>query len=436
MNQKNIEEIENGILNMYMSLEKRLNIQEEQLEKIKRNEIKITSNKKFDINKLKINTFSFTINNIDDSKIIRKENILKENNNNIIFSGEPIYGKNKIIINKEREKCDLFTAFNLGNNHAIIAWTIKQKPNIINIQWNNEDKNEIKAHYNEINSLQYFHNENIQENNDYIISLSKNDEDTFKIWNIVNENKLEIFKILNLNDFGKMIDCFCIFNNKNYSEYNSFIFVYYENFIKNKNNNEIICIKLDNKLDLINFEDKNSKKVINNPDKIHYLDTFYYSNNKKLYLINSNERNVKIFENPLDNDYKGIYFSNKGQLHLSAFIVERNNNIELFESNVQGIYIWDINNNIEPKIKILLHNNLTYDICLWNNEYLVASTTSGFQFIKIEERQSKISIDNCNNKGSSKIRKIFSHKGSYSIIGIDHEQNLCLWAIQIMKKNS
>ena len=422
--QKNIEEIENEILNMYLSFKNSLNKQEEEK----------TSSKNFDVNKFKINTFSLMINNINP-KIIKKENILKENNNNIMFSAEPINNKKKIIINKEREKCELFTAFNLSNNHLIIAWTINQKPNIINIQWNNEDKNEIKAHNNEINSLQYFHNENILENNDYILSLSKNDEDTIKIWNILNENKLEIFKILKLNTYGKMIDCFCIFNSKDYSEDNSYIFTYYEDFINNKKNNEIICYKLDNQLNLINWEDNISKKVINNIEKIHYLDTFYYKYEQKLYLINSNERNVKIFENPLENDYRGIYFNNNNEkLHLSAFIVERNNNIELFESNVQGINIWDINNNMEPKIKILLHNNFTYDICLWNNDYLLASTTSGFQFIKIEERQSKITIDNCQNKGSSKVRKIFSPKESYSIIGIDHEKNLCLWPIQIKKR--
>ena len=190
MNQKIIEEIENEILNMYKSFEKKLKQQEEQFEKIsnfyeeKIENLDIQINQNYSIiknNMDKSRNSEFIFNNINfkESEIITKENILKDNNNNIMFSVEPIKAKNKIIISKEREKCELFTAFNLGNNHPIIIWTIKQKPNIINIQWNNDENNEIKAHNNEINDLQYFHNENIEENNDYIISLSKKDEDTF-----------------------------------------------------------------------------------------------------------------------------------------------------------------------------------------------------------------------------------------------------------------
>ena len=65
--------------------------------------------------------------------------------------------------------------------------------------------------------------------------------------------------------------------------------------MKSKNNNEIICYKLDNMLNKIKWEDNKYTKVINSLEKIHYLDTFYYKNKNKLYLINSNERNVEIF---------------------------------------------------------------------------------------------------------------------------------------------
>ena len=64
--QKNIEEIENEILNMYLSFKNSLNKQEEEK----------TSSKNFDVNKFKINTFSLMINNINP-KTIKKENILK-----------------------------------------------------------------------------------------------------------------------------------------------------------------------------------------------------------------------------------------------------------------------------------------------------------------------------------------------------------------------
>ena len=65
----------------------------------------------------------------------------------------------------------------------------------------------------------------------------------------------------------------------------------------------------------------------------------------------------------------------------------------------------------------------------------MASITSGFQFINIEERECKVIIDKYLDKGTSKVRKIYSSKESYSIIGLDHEHYLCLWPIQIKKKN-
>ena len=119
---------------------------------------------------------------------------------------------------------------------------------------------------------------------------------------------------------------------------------------------------------------------------------------------------------------------------LGAFIVERNNNIELFEINKKGIYIWDINNIFQPKSKIVFKDCSLYDICLWNDELFWASTDSGFQLINIDNKKIIRAIDNCENKTFSKVRKINSLSEGYSIIGTDFQKNLCLYSMEVKER--
>ena len=366
-------------------------------------------------------------NSINNSKHMKKENIFKENNNTIKF-GEPKEYQDKFIISNE--KCEIFTAFNLPNGHPIIAWTNKNKFNIINIQFNDSNTKQKEAHKSKINCLQYFHNEYSSKN--YIISLAENDEENIIIWEITIENDLK--KINTINLLNKKINVFCMFNNKNYpEESNSYIFLFGENKDPNMNNKDIICIKLNINLEIIKWDENNDNKILTNNDRINYLDTFYYEKLKVLYLINCNERNVNIYENPLG-DYKNICYikNNDEKFNLSAFIVDRNNKIQLFNSNQTGINIWDVNNT-NQETKIIIQNSLIYDICLWNDDYLCASTNNGFHIINIKENKTIKIFDNY-SKSFSKIRKINSNVKGHSIIGIDSNNTLCSWPI-ITKNN-
>ena len=463
MNQKNIEEIEEEILKMYKDLEKLNEINSINISKDNPNmgdktleiisnicSLNSTKDDFSDSNIYKklyiINEISFKI--INNSKCIinkintnsKKDIIFKDNNNTIFFYNEPIYLNKKTIISDKKEKCELFNAFNIENGYTIIIWTVNNKPNIINYKWDNKKHQEIKAHNNKIDDLKYFHKETILRNNDYIISLSQNDEEAIKIWNIINENTLQYVHSLRFNTFGKLIDFFCLFNNINYSKENSYIFLYYESFIdfENKFNmqkeKEIICYKLDNHLQIVNWNKNHNNKIITCFDMINSIDTFYYRKEGKLYLINCNESNIKVFEDPLNDNCNGIYFNNYEEPPLSAFIVERNNNIELFEMSKKGIYIWDINNIFQPKSKIILKDFSFYDICLWNDELLWASTDSGFQLININNKNIIRAIDNCESKTFSKVRKINTLSEGYSIIGIDFQKNLCLYSMEVKQK--
>ena len=365
-----------------------------------------------------------------------KDNIFKENNNSIAFEVEPKQFKEKIIFDT-KNKCEIFTAFILPNNHPIIAWTTTDNKQVIKTQnINNKDDCLVKvkkAHTHYIDNLKYFYDENIKEN--YIISLSTNDEESLKFWKLKDECDLEIKSIIKF-DFVKInIEHFCIFNNNFYSKKNSYLFIYGENRDMNQKSDKyfhkrIICYKLNNELEIINWENNQEIKTINNIETINYLDTFYNKKKNQLYLINCNNKNVSVVENPL-NEYISSFLNNDNeQLHLSAFIVERNNTLELFDSNNNGIYIWNINNKTLES-KIFIKNSIPYDICLWNNNYLLVSSVAGFMVIQINQKNIIVHLEESKNesKSYSKIRKIYSLKERYSMVGIDIEGNLCLWPI-------
>ena len=405
------------------------------------NNLNIQNNNKIMNNNSNFNNFNIknsnnNIFNIYHSNVYFKDDkniIFKENNNSISFDVEPKQFKEKIIIDK-KYKCEIFTAFILPNNHPIIAWITTDNKQVIKTQnINNKDDFLVKvkqAHTHYIDDLKYFYDENIKEN--YIISLSTNDEESLKFWKLGDECDLEIKSIIKF-DFVKIsIEHFCIFNNNFYSKENSYLFIYGENKDMNQKSDKylhkrIICYKLNNELEIINWENNQKIKTINNIETINYLDYFYYKEKNELYLINCNNKNVSVVENPL-NEYISSFLNNDNeQFHLSAFIVERNNTLELFDSNYNGIYIWNLNNKTLES-KIFIKNSIPYDICLWNNNYLLVSSASGFMVIQINQNNIIAHLEESkDSKSHSKIRKIYSVKEGYLMVGIDIEGNLCLW---------
>ena len=372
---------------------------------------------------------------IINSNIINNKNAInkfKENNNEIVFQVEPTKIKEKIIINNEKEECDIFTAFDLPTRVPIIAWTIKTKennPHSIYIKnMNTKKETHREAHKNLINCLQYFHNENIQENdeNNFIISLSKNDKEPLKIWKIEDEISLSCVKSIYLTNHK--IDCFCTFNNKYYSQQDNY-FIFSGNSDDYDNNNNIKYFSLND-----NFNNNFSIHTIENCNKVNYLDTYYSEERKQLYLIICNEINVKVIINPFKNITIKCFTYKQSYAHGSGFIVKRNNIIELFESNSYGVVIWDIDNNQFP-IFLFEFEYTIYDMCLWSEHYFCVSSASGFHFIyrKKDKGERKISFGNENSskqKKSSKVRKIIPSDEIKSIVGINNNKKLCLWPIE------
>ena len=95
---------------------------------------------------------SQSINYVNQEKII-----LKENNNNISFQNEPNNFSNEIIISKEKDECEDFTAFINMNQNSIIVWTIKLKGILNMYDFERKLLTKQEVHSNNINYIQYFH---------------------------------------------------------------------------------------------------------------------------------------------------------------------------------------------------------------------------------------------------------------------------------------
>ena len=458
-NENRIGEIEDEILNIYNKLEyledslkkqeKITNdIKEEFQKKYENLELKLNEINNNNESKLNDNNNNNNINNYGDEKCIgiekniikesdifntiyfEEDKIMKDNNNNIKFKNQ-CYNMNKkkqIFIKDNNEECEFFTAFNLKNNDPMIAWIIRTKKNIINIiNMKNQKKYGKKACENKIDGLQFFYNYNgDNENKEFIISFSRSDENNLIAWKINNGDNLSL-EIFTKIEIKHRIHLFTIFSYSKYSNKESYIFIYEESWNKDKDRKGIHFYKIDNNFNIF------SSSLIEEENQIQYLDTYYDEKNikgKKLYLIDCNSYSVTLFEGPfIGNEKKVKNFKEKGvSNHLCGFIVERNNNLELFETNFEGITVWDIDDNIDhtnPKLKFLLNQEFPFDIGIWNDEYFWV-VTSGLKFFQIIGDKIKEKKKNNDILRGSKIRKIMVDKNE-SIVGVDSNRKLCLW---------
>ena len=476
-NEDRIEEIEDEIVNIYNKLE--------YLEDSLKNQEKITSDikdefqKKYEnleskLNEININNESklneinnnneskfneinhnnesklneINNNNNGDVKYIGKEKtifkdsdifnniyyeediIMKDNNNNIKFNSL-CYNMNKketIFMKENNEECELFTAFNLKNNDPMIAWIIRSNKNIINIvNMKNQKKFNIKACENKIDGLQYFYNYNgDKENKEFIISFSRSDENNLTAWKINNGEDLSL-EIIRKIEIKHRIHLFTIFSFTKYSNKESYIFIYEESWNRERDRKGIHLYKIDNNFNI------SSSSLIEEENQIQYLDTYYDMKKikgEKLYLIDCNSYSVTLFEDPfIGNEKKIKNFKEKGvSNHLCGFIVERDNNLELFETNFEGITVWEIDDNIDhinPKLKYTLNQEFPFDIGIWNDEYFWV-VTSGLKFFQIIGDKIKEKKKNNDVLRGSKIRKIIVDKNE-SIVGVDSNRKLSLW---------
>ena len=362
---------------------------------------------------------------------VNERNILKENNNNISFDKIPTNFANEKIVSKENEECENFTAFTNKNNGSIIVWTIKGKGILNLFDFKKDRTKDYQAHDFNIDCIQYFHDHN--ELIDYIISLSKLDEETLKIWQFDDENELKLTKIFKKQFFQKEVELFCIFNYNYYDDSNSYLFIYGKQLLnkKNKNNNpsknkEIICYKLDKNLNDVIWERNEDGiikyKRINNFYKINNLDTYYdYNKNKDLFLINCNENNTEVISKLFDY-YRGSIFRYKDWNHYqNAFIKEVDFILKLFQISINGLAIWDIEKK-EEEAAIYFDNFCPFDLISWNDNYLLASGVKEIIILEITGKQIEKKFSKEKAEGYSKIRKIITPQSFEIVVAIDNHK--------------
>ena len=248
-----------------------------------------------------------------------------------------------------------FNVFQSVNGNFYLIYTNTKNSIILFNLLVNKKINEIKNSHNEYIS-NFRHLLDKKNKRDLVISISAKDN-CIKLWNI---NTLEcLLHIHHLNKKGYLFSaCFLSDNNNNYIITTNFSF-YPE------------PIKL---FDL----DGNKIKEINESGKSTYFIDIYYDNKKsKIYVIVGTEDSIKSFDyyenkiykkymNEINSFSNNIIINDNGQGFVKLIESDRENKIKIwnFHSGELLKIIGDINNNI---------NNL----CLWNNEYIIASCYKG-----------------------------------------------------------
>jgi len=370
-----------------------------------------------------------------DSIIYREwKTIYKENNNDISFSNRPNKINKPSLISDKEEQCENFTAFIGQNDDKIIVWTLRGKGEIklYNFKTNLNSRLE-HAHSRNINCIQYFHAHG--EFKDYIISLSQSDENILKIW-LLDNNNIILKKQFNKSEFNINIEIFCTFNWKTYES--SFLFLYGEHmdnreadgFIYNKvMSKDILCYNLDENLNIVKWNDNEeiNYKKINNFYTVKNLDTYFDFKTKILYLINANINGVEIINDLFKTNRGKIFQYEKWNTHLSAFIKKIDDSLKLFDICLNGLIIWNLNNNEQPEYIHNIEDFCPFDLISWNNDYLFISGNDRILIFNASEKRIEKTIYK-DKKGLSKIRKIDTPKSDELIVAIDNYQVKC-WCI-------
>ena len=259
-----------------------------------------------------------------------------------------------------------------------LLYLIYSKRNsIISFDLNNNKKiNEIKnAHNEDISNFRHCLDKINKK--DFLLSISKN-INNIKLWDVKNfECLLNIEKI---NKFGYLYSsCFLNYNNQ--------IFIITSNW----------NLSFSEYLKIFDLKGNKIKEINNSNDKTFFIDTYYDQKLSKIYIITSNQYNIKSYDfknNKLFYEYSDDSDINE---HCNIIIYNKNNLIELIEASPEGkIRIWDFNSGkIIYKIS-LMNNNLSFSglttICLWDNDYLFIGCID--KTIKLLELKSGNNIKN------------------------------------------
>ena len=194
-----------------------------------------------------------------------------------------------------------------------------------------------------------------------IISISCHNNN-IKLWKTTNLELLHNFE--NLNESGNLrAACFIsIFKN---------IFI----IVSNSNNfDKAKPIKL------YDLKGNQTKEISNSKDDTYFIDSYYDEKLSKYYIITGNYYDVKSYDLDENKLYKK-YFDQFSKEHFCAIINDKEEQTKLIESSKDGnVRVWDFHSG-KLIYKIQVSMNRLYDLCLWDNRYLLVAC--GEEIIKL-----------------------------------------------------
>ena len=253
-----------------------------------------------------------------------------------------------------------FCVFQSSDNLLYIVYTTRFK-SIISFNINEEKKiKEIKeAHNDKITNFRYCFD---QKNKlDLIISISSHNNN-IKLWKSI--NLLLLYNFENINESGTLKSA-CFLNNKEQ------IYI----IASNSNN-------FDKAKPIKVFELNGNQKVeINNSkDDTNFIEVYYDKKLSKNYIITGNFFDVKSYDFD-ENKLYYKYFDKFSKDHYCAIVNDDEELLKLIESSKDGnIRIWDFNSG-KLINKIQVSDNRLFDLCLWDNNYLLVGC--GEEIIKL-----------------------------------------------------
>ena len=315
------------------------------------------------------NKINDEINNLKDKIMLLNEeiNIIKNNKIQKINDEENEINKTNNKANDLEFFCDItndsysnlyfsnsFSVFNSLNQILYLIYSNK-KNSIIHYNLNdNKIIKEIKnAHKKCITNFRHYL-DNLNKR-DLIMSISSEDNN-IKIWDIEDDEDC-LLNIRYINNNGYLYSA-CFLNEKNIN------YIITSNYTFNNNPENI---------KVYDFNGKKIKEINNSNEITYYIDSFYDNKLLKNYILTCNEGFIKSYDCNKNDVYKKYTDDNNNTGHFNLIINENKDIFQILESSFDGnIRIWNFHTG-ELLNRIKISDECIKEICMWNNEYILAA---------------------------------------------------------------
>ena len=286
----------------------------------------------------------------------------------------------------------------------------RKNSSIVCYDINNDQKvNEVlNAHHKKITYLNKYTDRKNKKN--LMLSISS-DDNNLKVWNISNFQCL--CSIFGINKQG-WINCACFLNNNNQ------VYVL--------TTNSFGFSKKPDPIKVFDLKGKIKNNIKDSQTNTYFIDVYYDDMSSKKYIITGNAGFCRSYDYNQNIVYR-TYSDKDSRFHISSIIKEKGDKVELIESSQDGnLRIWDFHKGYKIGIINVCSNN--YDICLWDNDYLL-SYSKGDKNIEILDLNKKIIIktEKTNNKRLIKISKVI-HSQYGECLVFQGENGYMLWKLQ------